>query len=351
VAAGGAGLALALGLAVSVARPPAPGSAGPAAPDADGAALAAAAPDVAGRGWLVHRGDDRWAWGRVGVRERRVLPDGESGLAAGDRWLASAVSTPAGTTVRVRDLATGAVVLERRIGFRPGAAAFAGDQLLVTGYLAGEPAGDGGIVAIGVPGGALRTIVAPGPFPARLGDHPSKGDVHVSGTGRLAAANTCGSLGCDDVVVDVATLTARTPRAGAPGFLRAVTDEALVLTDADGAWIKGVDARTGREAFTVAGASLMEPASMADGRVVADVGRHDRGWQVAALDGHGRLSAITDAASAPGPWVWPSVSSPTVAALGDVPFDTALGAGDAAATLVRGSDLGRVGTFVVQPGE
>jgi hypothetical protein len=40
-----------------------------------------------------------------------------------------------------------------------------------------------------------------------------------------------------------------------------------------------------------------------------------------------------------------------VAVLGDAPFDMALGAGDAAATLVRGNDLGRLGTFVVQPGE
>jgi hypothetical protein len=180
---------------------------------------------------------------------------------------------------------------------------------------------------------------------------PSKGDFHVSGNGALAAVNTCGSMGCDNVVIDVATLTARIPRNGAPGFLRAVTDEALVLTDADGAWIKGISVRTGREAFTIADTSLMEPASMADGRVIADIGRGARGWQVAAIDGRGGMTPIADAGRAPGPWVWPAVSSPTVAVIGDQPFDGTLGVDDASATLIRGADLSTVGTLVVQPGE
>ena len=36
--------------------------------------------------------------------------------------------------------------------------------------------------------------------------------------------------------------------------------------------------------------------------------------------------------------------------LGDEPFDAALGADDLPATLIRGTDLGDVGTLVVQPG-
>ena len=152
-------------------------------------------------------------------------------------------------------------------------------------------------------------------------------------------------------MIDVASLTARIPRNGAPGFLRAVTDEVLVLTDGDGAWIKGVAVRTGREAFSVPDTDLMEPASMADGRVVANLGHGARGWQVAALDGRGGITSITQPATGRRPWVWPAVSSPAIAVLGDEPFDAALGAADLPATLIRGSDLGTIGTLVVQPGE
>jgi hypothetical protein len=313
-------------------------------------ALAAIAPDVAGRPWLARRAEAGWIWGRAGSRERNALPAGESGLAIGDRWLASAVSTPAATRVRIRDLATGAVVVERQLDFRASAAVFAGDQLLVTGYLGPIAGADGGIVALRVPGGQVRTLVASGAFPARLGDGPSKGDFHLSGDGTLAAVNTCGPKGCDNVVIDLASLEARVARAAAPGFLRAIAGDALVLTDADGAWIKGVDARTGRETFTVAGASLMEPASMADGRIIGSVGGGARGWRVAAIDRRGGLTEVTAATSAPGPWVWPNVSSPTVAVLGDVPFEAALGDGAARPNrLIRGADLRDLGTLVVQP--
>ena len=92
----------------------------------------------------------------------------------------------------------------------------------------------------------MRTLVEPGPFLARLGVRPSKGDFHVSG-GALAAVNTQ-ILGCDNVV-DVASLRAH-PRNGASGFPEPSPTTSSV-TDGDGAWIKGVGVRTGREAFTV----------------------------------------------------------------------------------------------------
>ena len=283
---------------------------------------------------------------------RAELPVGESGLAIAGHWLASGLSTADTTRVRVRDLDTGEVVLERQLDIRVAAATFAGDWLLITGYAGGLGAADGGIVALGIPGGELRTLVPAGAFPGRLGARPAKGDFHVSGRGSLAAVNTCGSRGCDTAVIDVATLATSTPQQGGTGFLRAVTDDVLVLTDANGTWIKGVSVRTGKPRFTVRDAALMEPASMADGRVIADIGGGTRGWQVAALAADGGLAAITEPARAPGPWVWPAVSSPTVAVLGDVPFEDALGGGaDAPNTLISGADLRPVGTLVVQPGE
>jgi hypothetical protein len=345
-AAGVAAVTVVLGIAGIAARPDGPGTT-TAAP-----ALAAMAPDIAGRPWLARRGDGRSVWGRAGAADRSVLPEDESGLAIGGHWLASGVSTVDATRVRVRDLETGAVVLDEDAGFRVAAAALAGDRLFLTGYAGGSARQDAGVVAVDIPEGATRRLVDAGPFPGRLGASPAKGDFQLSASGKLAAVNTCGSAGCDTVVIDVATLATSTPQVGGTGFLRAVTDEVLVLTDADGRWIKGTSVRTGGNRFTIADAGLMEPASMADGRVIADVGGGSRGWQVAAFGADGNLSPLTDLARAPGPWVWPSVSSSTVVVLGDTPFDDALaGGGGARNTLVRGADLHQIGTFVVQPGE
>src|SRR4051812_37741294 len=65
IVAGTAGVALAVGLAVSASLPGAPGAQRPTP-----VGLAALAPDVAGRPWLARRGDDRWVWGRAGARGR-----------------------------------------------------------------------------------------------------------------------------------------------------------------------------------------------------------------------------------------------------------------------------------------
>ena len=347
----GAAVALGAALAVSIGHGPAAVNRVAVTPGDGAGSLAALAPDVLGRPWLVHRGDDdRWVWGRAGDRARNLLPSGESGLAISDRWLASGLSTPAVTRIRIRDLLTGAVALDQELDFRAAAAAFAGDRLLVTGYLGGIAGADGGLVAVGLSDGSVRRLIASGPFPARLGVHPSKGDFHLSGDGTVAAVNTCGSLACDTVVIDTTTLAVSTPQEGGTGFLRAVTADVLVLTDGDGAWIKGVGVRNGKPRFTIAGASLMEPASMADGRVIGNVGGGEKGWQVAAFGVDGRVAPVTGLARSPGPWVWPSVSSPTVAVLGDVPFAAALGSDtDAPSILVRGADLRQLGTIVVQP--
>ena len=123
---------------------------------------------------------------------RRTSP----GSRSRGRWLATGVSTRATTRVRVRELETGNVVLEQDLGFRAAAATFAGDQLLVTGYLgAVRRRGRRASSPSASRAASVRTLVASGPFPARLGAGPSKGDFHVSASGALAAVNTCGARG------------------------------------------------------------------------------------------------------------------------------------------------------------
>jgi hypothetical protein len=316
-------------------------------------ALAAAVADVEGRPWLSLRGDDRWVWGKTGERERHELPSGELGLAVGDAWVVSALPTAGKSRLIVRDMA-GATILESDLPFWVAAAAVTGDTLLLSGYADNSAASDAGVVAVSLPDGVIHELTAGGPFAAALGDTPSKGDFRLSGSGATAAINTCGSLACDTVVIDVPALTATTPMKAGKGYLRAVTDEVFLVTDGDGdtAQIRGLDNATGRRAFAVTGLSLMQPVAMADGQIIANIGDPAKGWYVAALDKGGRLTPLTTPAVEHWPWVWSEVSSPTIAVLGDQTFEEALSLGqDVSAELVRGSDLGTAGSAVVLLGE
>ena len=97
-------------------------------------------------------------------------------------------------------------------------------------------------------------MIAGGPFDARLGDRPMRGAVHVSPGGRIAAVNACASASCQTQVVALEGGSASLLTSIRGGFLRTVTDDLVILTDGDGAWIKGVDARSGKERYRLADA-------------------------------------------------------------------------------------------------
>jgi hypothetical protein len=314
--------------------------------------LSATAPDVAGRPWLAHRSDGRWEWGEAGRGGRHLVRLGEAGLAVGGTWLVSATSN--GTTSRlvVRDRASATVATDLALPFWVSSAAVAGDAVLLTGYGDSSMATDAGLSLVDIATGERRVVIAGGAFDARLGDQPMRGELHVSPTGRLAAVNACGSASCVTQVVALDGGRASPVASVRGGFLRTLTDDRVVLTDGDGAWIQGVDARSGKERYRVADVSLMRPVALADGTVVGSLGLGERGWQLGSIDANGLRRDLTKPDRERWPKVWPQVSSPTTVVHGDVSFEEALGRdGDVAAHLLRGRGLADAGTSVILPGE
>ena len=108
-------------------------------------------------------------------------------------------------------------------------------------------------------------------------------------------------------------------------------------------------ASAGREAFTVPDAALMEPASMADGRV-------SRTSATGPAAGRSPRSALTVGITHHGPGTgsrplgWPSVSSPASPSSATCVRGGA-GRRDLPDTLIRGVGPRQLGTLVVQPAE
>jgi hypothetical protein len=316
----------------------------------DTVSLAATAPDVVGHPWLERRGDGGWEWGEAGVAGRHQVPIGEHGVAVGGAWLVT--DLPSGTTTRVivRDRHSGGTVLETDVPFWVSTGSIAGNSLLLAGYGDRTMSSDGGLVAIELRSGSMRVLVPSGRFADRVGILALHGDITVSASGNTAAIS-CGNAGCDTTVVDLTTGAVFTPQQGQPGYLRAVTDDMVVVTGDDGAFIRGIDIRSGNVRFTIADTSLMEPVPMIDGSIVANFGLGPSGWVVGVLDSNGKRTDLSTPAAERWPWVWSPVSTGTTAILGDVTFEEALGTQtDVSAKLIRVPGLADVGKAIVVVG-
>ena len=334
---------------------PLPGSAPAAAvapPTAALSQLAAVAPDVNGRAWLLRAGEGPWFWGEAGSPARHQLADGETGLAVDGGWIASSMHpSSAVTSVVVRTRATGKTVASAQVPFWVASATSAPGRLLLTGYGDASQATSAGVVSMDPATGTLATLVPGGPFPAALGAEPLQGGVFVSGSGRTAATYACGPSGCTTTVIDLGTGATWQPTKAEPGFLRAVTDSMVVLTDEDGAWVKALDARTGKVLWTIADASLMFPVSMADGAIAADLFLPGRGWTVRSITAQGATVDLAPVAERH-PEVWQQASSPTTVVYGPVSFGEALDQpGGAVGTLIRDDGTVVAASITIAPAQ
>ena len=282
------------------------------------------APDVAERAWLAERGDGRWVYGQAGSATTRTLPGAETGIAIGDRYVASATARPGGKSrVTLREWRTGNVAAQIDAPIWVSAAAFRGDELVITGYMDSRAAGDGGLALI-EPAGGYQQLVEPGSFAPDLGTGVARGEVHVSPNGRLAATNACGQTGCLTQVVDLDRSAVASELRG-DGFLRALTDDLVVFTDDDYAWISAQRIATGEEAWRVTDSILMTPLAGADGSVTGLIGSKAKGWATARIGRTGRITDLT-ARTQGGAWplVWTQLSTPRTAVIGTGDFLAAL---------------------------
>jgi hypothetical protein len=316
----GAGAAAALG--------PVPTSVAPAS--------ATAIPDVP---WLVQRPDGSWVYGRGTRSMPRVLPAGEAGLAISEGWVATVVPGSATTsTIRFRTRASGRVVADVAAPIWVSAGAWSSAGLVVTGYGDRSMATDGGLVLVSPEARSTTTLVAGGPFDQKLGRPAARGDVAVSPSGRWVAGNACGIRLCDTQVVDVTTGQVSRPMRAAEGFLRVVTDDAIVTTDADATWISARRFADGAEAWHRRDSVLLDPVATADGSVVAVTGSHRTGWGVASIDAGGSIRDLGPRGAATRAWprVWTALSGPATVVVASQPFAEWIGSGRGLAVTVVG---------------
>jgi hypothetical protein len=298
---------------------------GPPAPIRVTGELERVAPDVARRGWIAERGDGVWVYGRAGTGMLRALPAGETAIAVGRTYLASTLPRPDGTSrLRLREWQTGAMAADLDTTIWISTGAFRADDLVVTGFGDARALSDGGLALVHAGSGRLEALVPEAPFAAGLGPTPSRGDVFVSPNGRFAASYLCSGDTCDTQVIDLETRSV-VHDVRATGFLRAITDSTMVLTDGGQAWISGRDLRTGDELWRLRDSILMNPLAGADNSVIGLIGTSGPGWAVARIGPDGVTKDLTPR-TRDGTWpqVWTQVSTPRVAVIGHGEFAAAL---------------------------
>ena len=274
------------------------------------------APDVAGRAWLAERGDGRWSYGPAGGGSVRTLPPEETAIAIGRRLVATTVPLPTGKSHLVlREWRTGQISREIDAPMWITTGTFRADDLVVTGYDDAGAAADGGLAVLAERSRSWQVLLPAGPFPAELAS-ASRGDVFISPDARLAASYLCAAEVCDVQVVDLEK--ARLVHdARQPGFLRTLTDTAMVLTDGELEWISAVDVRSGREIWRVPDSILMNPLAGADGSVVGLVGSNGPGWTIGRIARDGATTDLTPRTrNGSWPQVWSQLSTPRTAVIG-----------------------------------
>ena len=283
-------------------------------------AAAAAIPDVP---WLVQRPDGSWVYGHGTRSIPRVLPAGETGLAVSEPWVASVVpGATGGSTIRFRAAASDRVVADVDAPIWVSAGAWSSAGLVVTGYGDRSMTTDGGLVLISPDARSTTVLVDGGPFDAKLGLPVARGDVAVSPSGRRVAANACGIRLCDTQVVDVTTGQVDRPIRAGEGFLRVVTDDAIVTSDADASWVSARRIADGGEVWRHRDSVLLDPVATAAGSVVAVTGSRRTGWGVASIDARGVLHDLGPRGTGTRAWprVWPSWSGPSTVVVANQPF-------------------------------
>lgn len=296
------------------------------APIVPGAA-AAALPDVP---WLAQRGDGTWVFGRGDHGVVRRLPADETGLAIDDRFVATVLPAADGRSiVRLRDRDSGRAMRDVAAPIWVSTGAWTAAGLVVTGYGDATMATDGGLVLIAPDTGDATVLVDAAPFSASLGRPVARGDVLVSPNGVNVASNACGVRLCDLQVVELATGVVSRPISGAEGFLRAVTDEAVVTTDDGYRWIRARRIADGVELWRQRDTALIDPVALDDGSIAGLVGSNRAGWAIAAIDRAGTMRDLTarrhgDQASAR---IWRVISDRGALVVGHTAFEEALDSG------------------------
>jgi hypothetical protein len=297
----------------------APGGASPPSAPASSNGAPSAPPGLVGKPWLAATARGSWVVGVVGSDARLALTAGELPVASADGLVASAAirSDQTGSTVRVREIASGRLLAEID---RPGnvsSAVFVGDRLIVAGHDP-MPAGDPGVASISLADGSVSTLVEPGPLPAGWVGSAARSLV-ISRSGRTVVSGLCLAGRCAIDVIDTAGGLTQRIVDEVDAFPALATDDVLIAGPDDGSSLEALDLATGRETWRREEAEFQYSYLTSDGRLVLSYIDHREPWSfvVSVIDpqtNDERVVLRRDPGD--GLTLWPGLSGDDLAVLG-----------------------------------
>lgn len=319
---GGAPSGVPGGPAGSATPSPSPGttSAPPEPATAPGIGQDLTPPGLVGRSWVTRAPDGSPVAGITGSRHRLTLPADELPIEAAGGLVASVLRREDGTgsTLRVRDIASGDLVVEAARPEEVDSAVFVGDRIVIAGH---DPLGAGtdpGLAAVSLADGATTRLLASGPAPDGWTDGAAR-SVVASPTGRTLVSGLCLMDRCALDVIDPAGGTARRLVDDVEAFPRALTDEVVILASDDLARLEAYDLATGRRLWERSGAEFQYGYPTSSGGYVLSYVDHGDPWRfvVAVLDPPtGAERVVFEADPNDGLRLWPALSGDAFAVLG-----------------------------------
>lgn len=274
-----------------------------------------APPDVMGATFLADLMDGVTVVGRVGEKERLVVPAGS--FAFFDRAGTVIISTPGAKDTELTrvDTATGEVAWRTTVPDGRYVGSISGENLVLGGWN-GDEATDVGLVLVDVATGASRILTPAGPAPRDAISWSRTGLITPSGTQVLTSLCAL-NQGCENSLVDVAD--GSTVRA-LPG-----TTPPIIATDRfavtyDGYTVTGIDLRNGNAGWTRADEDVEFGGGYAisDQRIVtAWFDRTGSIFRVELVDlASGRGDVVTERDFSEDWTLWPELSHETSAVIG-----------------------------------
>lgn len=276
-------------------------------------------PGLAGIAWVTWgpRGDV--VAGTTGAPGRLRLAGTERPLAVGDGLLATVVSSPeagVGSRVVIRTLPEGRAVAAADLAEEVLVGAFTGVTLVVGGHLPGTSGRDPGLAAISVADGSVERLIEPAELQGWDGDVART--VGVSRSGRTIVSGACIPERCALDVVDAANGGVRRIVDAVDAFPGVVTDEVVVIGDAESTWIAGLDLATGERRWGRGDGEFQHAYATPDGLLVQAIVRPADGvFSLELIDpvtGSGRPVIVRDVDE--GLALWPELSTGRTAVVG-----------------------------------
>lgn len=305
--------------------PPLPPSSEPTAaspetlPDPGGGAPSTP-PGLAGRSWVAPGQDGASVAGITGTAHRLAIPAGEVPIAASRGLVATVVhgDDATGSTVRVRDIVSGRLVVEASRPEEVDSGVLVGDRILVAGHDAVRTGVDPGLVAISLVDGGATQLIEPGPAPDGWSESAGRSIV-ASPSGRGLVSGLCLADRCVLDVIDPGAAAVRRLVDEAEGFPRAATDEVAIVGSDDLARLRAYDLATGRLLWERSGAEFQYGYPTSDGGYVLSYVDHRDPWRfvVAVVDPRtGDERVVLGGDPNDGLRLWPGLSTDAVAVLG-----------------------------------